>query len=76
MAQPLLTPHLLSVYAFSHGPRGDDVVHHPLTQTFGNLVKFQEVSHVVQHLMVAVGIGIHLLEDGGHISKDGGIEKS
>lgn len=26
--------------------------------------------------MVAVGVGIHLLEDGGHISKDGGIKES
>lgn len=68
--------HLLGVYAFGHGPRGDDVVHHPLAQAFGDLIKFQEVPHVVQHLVVAVGVGVHLLEDGGHVSEDRGVEKS
>lgn len=69
-------PHLLSVNAFRHGPRGHDVVHHPLAQTFGDLVKFQEVPDIVEHLVVTVGVGVHLLEDGGHVSKDGGVEQS
>lgn len=72
----VLGPHLLRVDAFSHGPRGHDVVHHPLAQTFGDLVKFQEVPDIVEHLVVTVGVGVHLLEDGGHVSKDGGVEQS
>lgn len=68
--------HLLCVDAFRHGPCGDDVVHHPFAQALGNLIELQEVPDIVEHLMVAVGVGIHLLEDGGHISKDGGIKES
>lgn len=72
--QPLTSQsHLLRVDAFGHGPGGDDVVHHPLTQPLGNLVELQEVPDVVEHLMVAIGVGVHLLEDGGDVSKDGGI---
>ena len=75
-SQPDLWPHLLRVDAFGHGPGGDDVVHHALAQPLGNLVELQEVPHVVEHLVVAVGVGVHLLEDGGHVSKDGGVEQS
>lgn len=68
--------YLISVNSSGHGPCGDDIVHDPLTEALGNLVELQEVSHAVQHLVVAVGVGIHLLEDGGYITKDGGIEES
>lgn len=67
--------HLLCVDAFGHGPGGDDVVHHTFTQALGNLVELQEVPDVVEHLVVAVGVGVHLLKDGGHVSKNGGIEQ-
>lgn len=72
----LCAKYLISVNSSGHGPCGDDVVHDPLTEALGNLVELQEVSHTVQHLVVAVGVGIHLLEDGGYITKDGGIEES
>ena len=67
--------YLVSVDASGHGPGGHDVVHHPLTEAFGDLVEFEEVSHAVEHLVVAVGVGIHLLEDGGDITEDGGIQQ-
>lgn len=73
---PLETTHLLGVDAPWHGPGGGDVVHHPFTQAFRHLVQFEEVSHAVEHLMVTVGVGVHLLEDGGHVTEDGGVEQS
>lgn len=66
---------LICIYASRHGPGGHYVVHHSLTKAFGDLVELQEVSHAVEHLVVAVGVGVHLLEDGGHITKDGGVEQ-
>lgn len=66
--------YLVSVDSPRHGPSGDNVVHDSLTQPFRDLVELQEISHTVQHLMVAVSVRIHLLEDSGHISKDGGIQ--
>lgn len=68
--------YLICVDALGHGPSRDDEVHDSLTQAFGNLVKFEEVAHVVEHLMVTVGVGVHLLEDGGDVSKDGGVKQS
>ena len=68
--------HLLRVDAFGHGPGGDDVVHHPLAQPLGDLVELQEVADVVEHLVVAVGVGVHLLEDGGDVTEDGGVKQS
>lgn len=65
--------YLVCVNALRHGPGGDDEVHDPLAQTFGNLVKFKEVTHIVEHLVVAICVGVHLLEDGGDVSKDCGI---
>lgn len=67
--------HLVCVDASRHGPGGHDVVHHPLTQAFGDLVELEEVSYAVDHLMVPVGVGIHLLEDGGDVPKDGGVQQ-
>ena len=67
--------HLICVDALGHGPCGHNEVHHPLTQAPGHLVELQEVPHVVQHLVVAVGVGVHLLEDGGDVSKYGRIEQ-
>ena len=67
--------HPLRVDALGHGPGGDDVVHDPLAQALGHLVELEEITHVVQHLVVAVGVGVHLLEDGGHVTEDGGVEK-
>lgn len=69
-------PHLLSVDASRHGPCGHDVVHHSLAQALRDLVEFEEVSNAVEHLVVTVGIGVHLLEDGGDVPKDGGIQQS
>lgn len=67
--------YLICVNALRHGPCRHDEVHDPLAQTFRNLIKLQEVAHVVEHLMVAVCVGVHLLEDGGDISKDGRIKQ-
>ena len=68
--------YLLSIDALGHGPCGHDEVHDSLAQAVGNLVELEEVAHVVEHLVVAVGVGVHLLENGGDISKDGGVQKS
>ena len=67
--------YLFSIYTPGHGPGGGDVVHDPLAQALGDLVQLQEVPHAVQHLVVAVGVGVHLLEDGRHVTKDGGVEE-
>ncbi|MEQ2207642.1 hypothetical protein XENOCAPTIV_016203, partial [Xenoophorus captivus] len=75
VSSSLSQSYLLCVDAFGHGPGGDNVVHDTLTEALRNLVELQEVPDVVEHLMVAVCVGIHLLEDGCHISKDGGIKK-
>lgn len=72
----LFQSHLLCFDAFGHGPRGDDVVHHSLTEAFGHLVELEEIPHVIQHFMVTVGVCIHLLENGRHIAKDSGIKES
>lgn len=66
--------YLVSVDSSGHGPSGDDVVHDSLTKPLRDLVELQEISHTVQHLMIAVSISVHLLEDSGHVSKDGGIQ--
>lgn len=70
------TSYLVSVDSSGHGPSGDNVVHDSLTKPLRDLVELQKISHTVQHLMVAVSVSIHLLEDSGHVSKDGGIQKS
>jgi len=68
--------HLLGVYSPWHGPGGGDVVHDPFTQALRHLVELQEVADAVDHLVVPIGVGVHLLEDGCHITKDGGVKKS
>lgn len=68
--------YLICINASGHGPCGDDIVHHSLTEALGNLVELQKVSHAIQHLMVAVGIGVHLLEDGGYVTKNGSVKES
>lgn len=67
--------HLFSVNTVGHGPGGGDVIHNPLAQAFGHLVQLEEVPHAVKHLVIAVSVGIHLLEDSCHITEDGGIEE-
>lgn len=69
-------PYLLCVDASRHRPGGHDVVHDSLTQPFGHLVELQEIPDTVEHLVVPVGVGVHLLENGCHVPEDGGIEKS
>jgi len=66
---------LVGVDASGHGPGGHDVVHHPLAEALGDLVQLEEVSHAVQHLVVAVGVGVHLLEDGGDVAEDGRVQQ-
>lgn len=68
--------HLFSVNTVGHGPRGGDVIHNPLAQAFGHLVQLEEVPHAVKHLVIAVSVGIHLLEDSCHITEYGGIKES
>lgn len=67
--------YLFSIYAPGHGPGGCNVVHDPLTQPLRHLVELEEVTDTVQHLMVTICIGIHLLEDGCHVTKDGGVQQ-
>ena len=68
-------PYLLCVNASGHGPGGHNVIHDSLAQPLGHLVELQEVPDTVEHLMVPVGVGVHLLENGRHVPKDGGIEE-
>lgn len=74
-AHLLAARYLVGVDASGHGPGGHDVVHHPLAQAFGDLVEFEKVSHAVEHLVVAVSVGVHLLEDGGDVTKDGSVQQ-
>lgn len=69
-------PYLLCVDAFWHGPGWDNIIHDSFTKAFGDLIKFQKVPYIIQHLMVSVGVGIHLLENCGNISKNSCIKKS
>lgn len=71
----LSPPYLLCVDASGHGPGRHDVIHDALTQSLGNLVELQEVPDTVEHLMIPVGVGVHLLENGCHVPEDGGIQK-
>lgn len=64
----------ICVNALGHGPSRDDVIHDPLAQSLWHLVKFEKVTHIVEHLVVAVSVGVHLLEDGGDVPKNGGIQ--
>lgn len=66
--------YLVSVDSPGHGPSGDNVVHYSLTKPLRDLVELQEISHTVQHLMVAISVSVHLLEDSGHVPKDGGVQ--
>lgn len=68
--------YLLGVDASGHGPGGNNIIHDSLTQALWHLVELQEVPNAVEHLMVPVGVGVHLLENGRHIPEDGGIQKS
>ena len=67
--------YLVGVDAFSHGPGRHHVVHHPLGQGFGYLVQLHELPHVVEHLVVLGGGRGHLLDDGGDVAEDGGVEQ-
>lgn len=71
----LIVTYLFSVYTPRHGPGRGDVVHDSFTQALGHLVELEEVPDAVQHLMVTIRVGIHLLEDGCHVTKDGGVKK-
>lgn len=68
--------HLFSVNTVGHGPGGGDIIHNSLAEAFGHLVQLEEVPHAVKHLVIAVSVGIHLLEDSRHITEDGGVEES
>lgn len=68
--------YLLCVDAFWHWPCWDNIIHDPFTKAFGDLIEFQKVPYIIQHLMVSVGVGIHLLENCGNISKNSRIKKS
>ena len=39
-------------------------------------MKHYEVLDVLEHVVVAARGGVHLLEDGGDVAEDGGVEKS
>lgn len=38
-------------------------------------MNFHEFSHVCEHFVVSSGRAVHLLEDGGHVSKYSGVQK-
>ena len=67
--------YLIRVNALGHGPRADHVVHDPLRERLGHLVQLHELPDVVQHVVVLGGGGRHLLDDGGHVPEDGGVQE-
>lgn len=69
-------PYLFCVNAFWHRPCWDNIIHDSFTKAFGDLIEFQKVPYIIQHLMVPVGVGIHLLKNCGNISKNSCIKKS
>jgi len=68
--------YLLGVQTLGHGPGGDDIVHYSLTESLRHLVQLHELANVVQHVVVLGRGRGHLLDDGGHVAKDRGIQQS
>ena len=68
--------YLASIDALSNGPRGDHVVHNSLTEWFGNVMQLHKLSDTVQHVVVAAGGRVHLLEDGRHVTENGSVQES
>lgn len=66
---------LVGVEPLGHGPGGDDVVHDALAQRLGHLVQLHELAHVVEHVVVLGGGRRHLLDDGGHVPEDRGVQE-
>ena len=85
-----MSSYLLLVYPLGHRPGRHHVVHHSLGQCLrhleqilaqwtrwkpSHLVKLHELPDAVEHVVVLGGGARHLLDDGGHVSEDGGVEE-
>lgn len=64
------------INAFGDGPGGDDVVHDSLAERLGDVVQLHELAHAVEHVVVAGEAGVELLEDGGDVAEDEGVQQS
>lgn len=67
--------HLIRVKPLRHRPRRHHVVHDTLAEGFRHLVQLHEFPHIVQHVVVLGGGRCHLLDDGCHMTENGGVQK-
>jgi len=66
---------LLGVNAACDRPGRDNEVDNAFTECRRQLVQLDEILHAVEHLTVATGRPVHLLEDGRHVAKDRRVQK-
>ena len=62
--------YLLSVNSSGHGPTWNDEVHDAVAKSLWYLVQFEELPDTAEHVVVAVCVGVHLLDDGRHITEN------
>lgn len=65
---------LVRVQTLGHRPRADDVIHDAFAEGLRHLVQLHEFPHVVQHVVILGGGGRHLLDDGGDVTEDRGVQ--
>ena len=63
------------IEAFGHGPGGDDVVHDALGEGARHFVQLHKFADVVEHFVVLGRRRRHLLDDGRHVTEDGGVQQ-
>ena len=69
------TEDFVRLHSLGVGPLGHHIVQHSLHQVPRDLVQDHELPHPVQHLVV-LGCGQgHVVDDGGHVPEDGGVEE-
>ena len=67
--------HLSRVDPLSNRPRRHDVVHDAITESLGHVVESQELPDAGQSVVVSVGVGVHLLNDGGDVAEDASVQQ-
>ena len=70
------TEHFLRLHSLGVGPLGDHVVYDPLGEVARDLVEDHELPHPVQHLVVLGRGQRHVVDDGGHVTEDGRVQKT
>lgn len=67
--------YLLSIQAFSDGPRWHHIIPHTLIKVLRHVMESHEFPYIVQHLMVLPSSWIHLLKNCGHVAEDCSVQK-